>query len=466
MYRYERVVNQVQEWVATGALKPGDRLLSVREMSTKTGCSTVTVYQAYGILQDEGILEARPRSGFYISQGARPLPEFTALTADADGAEKQEPADAGRSLPFLWRQSTIESFGSDGVSEDLMPYDELYRSLASHLRWEAARRESASPQGVDALRETIAKRSAGAFRTDAGDIVVTRGTAEAIRLGLDLTTRPGSQVLVETPMDAACVSAVLGRKVGIVEIYSHPRFGVDPEQFQYLLENNDVCACILSPINHAPTGVSYPLEAARLMAEAATRKGIPIIENMAGRDLIYDAAPFELAQFGTRDLVLRVGSFAETLGPRFGLGWVAVPRKYRVRLTREDGNVHRAGDWAMQQTIAEYLGKRSYERHLRRLREQLSSRMLRGLSLIFQRFPESCTVSRPVGGYLCWIRGPKAFNAMTAAKAALAMDLSISPGPLFSVTRAFGNFVALNLSHPWTPERERHIGLIGDLMRV
>jgi DNA-binding transcriptional MocR family regulator len=42
-----------------------------------------------------------------------------------------------------------------------------------------------------------------------------------------------------------------------LEVYSHPSHGVDPEQFEYLLRNQDIKACVLVPTHHYPTGISY-----------------------------------------------------------------------------------------------------------------------------------------------------------------------------------------------------------------
>lgn len=469
MYRYESLVGLMHEWVAGGVLKPGDRVLSVREMSAKLGYSAVTVYHAYGILEDEGILESRPRSGFFVSMDARPLPEFTSAPTDYSTAEV-EPTDLDTtSFPLTGPGGTeLESFGNMGISRDLLPYGELYRELLSNLRREGAQDRPVPWQGAVELREAIARRP-GVLSTgmSINDIVITPGIEASMGLCFDLLTRPGDKVLMETPTDPATVSIALQRRLQIVEIYSHPRFGVDPEQFQYLLEQNDFALCVLAPNNHVPTGVSYPVETVKEVVDATTRKGVPIIENMAGQDLLYGAtAGANLSLFDSDNLVWRIGGFAATLGPRFGLGWIALPRRNQARFARQ--LLQReplAGETAMQRAIAEFLGRRSHEKHLRRLREGLSARMRKGLSVLFQRFPDNCTVSRPSGGYFCWVRGPKRFNAVAAAKLAMSEDASLAPGPMFSVTRAFGNFIALNLSYPWTLERERHIVKIGQLLQ-
>lgn len=460
MYRYEHVTGQIREWIAGGVLKPGDRLLSVREMSTKLGFSAVTVYQAYGILEDEGLLEARSRSGFYVKRLSRQLPEFSDLLEDPSNNE----AVHGSDMPMpRYRRHVADGLGSLSISDDLLPDDELFRLMSTNLRWERARREPAGWQGLDTLREAIVKRSAvNLANVRARDIIVTNGLYTSIGVCLDLLAPAGAKILVETPMDAAIVSAVLARNLVPVEIYSHPRFGVDPEQFQYLIDSNDIAACILSPYNHAPTGVSYSLDVARKIAEAATRRRVPIIENLAGQDLLYGAVAQDLSQFDAQNLIIRVGDLSDTLGPRFGLGWISLPRRDHWKVQLPDQPM--AGQWARQKAISAFLSSRSYERHLRRLRENLSARALRGLALIFQHFPENCTVSRPASGYLCWVRGPKAFNAVELEHVAQERSASFSPGPLFSVSRAFGNFIALNLSHAWTEERERELINIARLL--
>lgn len=467
MYRYEAVVGQVQEWISTGVLKPGDRLLSIRDMSAKLGYSTVTVYQAYRMLEDDGTLETRSRSGFFVSTGAKPLAEFGKMRPDWDTGSVSQTGNVDIAPISLPRD--LDGFGARTVSEDLLPLAELYRLLGKNLRQEACYRNSLPWNGLEALRDVVARQIGDtSSRTHGRNIVITRGTCTALQLTLNHLRKEKGKVIVETPMASDWVSTVLASGRELVEIYSHPRYGVDPEQFQYLLDHNDVAACVLSPINHSPTGVSYSVDVAQRIVEAATGKNVKIIENMAGRDLYYTGPPaFDLAQFDTRNLVVRVGGFAETLGARFGLGWiVSSPRDLQEIRATVEADVVLAGDRAIQTTLAEFLVKRSYDRHLRKLRESLSTRMRRGLSLMFQTFPDNCTVSRPHGGYVCWVRGPKEFDALNAAAKARTNAVGFGPGPLFSVTRWFNNFIALNLSYEWTPQRERQLALIGELLRA
>jgi DNA-binding transcriptional regulator YhcF (GntR family) len=63
---YERVAHLVETQIATGTLRTNDRIPSVRSMSRTAKVSVSTVVQAYVHLENIGLIEARPQSGFYV----------------------------------------------------------------------------------------------------------------------------------------------------------------------------------------------------------------------------------------------------------------------------------------------------------------------------------------------------------------------------------------------------------------
>src|SRR5512138_1074928 len=69
---YERVAADIADLVARGTYRPGDRVPSVRELSRQLRVSVNTVVEAYAQLENRGVIEARPQSGYYVSC---PLPE-------------------------------------------------------------------------------------------------------------------------------------------------------------------------------------------------------------------------------------------------------------------------------------------------------------------------------------------------------------------------------------------------------
>jgi DNA-binding transcriptional regulator YhcF (GntR family) len=69
---YERVARMVEAQIASGALRSNERIPSVRAMSRTAKVSISTVVQAYLHLENIGLIEARPQSGFYVRPPARP----------------------------------------------------------------------------------------------------------------------------------------------------------------------------------------------------------------------------------------------------------------------------------------------------------------------------------------------------------------------------------------------------------
>ena len=67
MKRYEALAQEIAESIAHGRLRPGERVPSVREASRSRGVRPSTVFEAYYLLEARGLIEARPRSGYFVS---------------------------------------------------------------------------------------------------------------------------------------------------------------------------------------------------------------------------------------------------------------------------------------------------------------------------------------------------------------------------------------------------------------
>jgi DNA-binding FadR family transcriptional regulator len=68
---YEHVVEEIERLIRAGTMRPGDRIPSVRRASAQSGVSVTTIVQAYLVLEDRGLIEARPKSGFFVRSQLR-----------------------------------------------------------------------------------------------------------------------------------------------------------------------------------------------------------------------------------------------------------------------------------------------------------------------------------------------------------------------------------------------------------
>lgn len=78
---FDQLRNQIIEAIRTGALPPGARLPTVRELAGKLGLAVNTVARAYRELETAGMLETRGRFGTFV---ARADPADMAMAAAAE----------------------------------------------------------------------------------------------------------------------------------------------------------------------------------------------------------------------------------------------------------------------------------------------------------------------------------------------------------------------------------------------
>ena len=69
---YAQVVEQVRTLVALRALRPGDKLPSVRELAAQVRINRNTAAKAYQLLEAMGVLETRAGQGTFVAEGVPP----------------------------------------------------------------------------------------------------------------------------------------------------------------------------------------------------------------------------------------------------------------------------------------------------------------------------------------------------------------------------------------------------------
>jgi len=462
---YEALADELTELMASGVLREGERLPSVRQQQERRGVSPSTVFQAYYLLEGRGLIESRPRSGYYVA--VRPAP-----AAPEPEASRPDPASTRVDVSELVfsvlsasRAPDIVPFGSAFPSPLLFPLEKLARSVASSMRkidpWSTV---ADLPPGNAELRRQIALRyQLDGVQVPADDIVITNGALEALNLCLQAVARPGDTVLVESPSFYAALQALERLELKAVEVATHPRDGVDLDALAAAIAQHQPKACWLMTSFSNPLGSLMPPAKKQALVELLASHGVPLIEDDVYGELYFGAQrPALSKRYDTQGLVMHCSSFSKCLAPGFRVGWAAAGRfardVERLKLTTS-----LAAAMPSQLALAEYLGTGGYERHLRQLRSALSGQQRRMLEAIGEHFPAGTRVTRPEGGYFLWLVMPEQVDALELHRQALAAGISIAPGPMFSAKRAFRNCIRLNYGHLWD---ERHAAAVATLGRL
>ncbi|MBA3998854.1 MAG: GntR family transcriptional regulator, partial [Candidatus Accumulibacter sp.] len=134
MSRYQTLALATEKLIGEGVLRAGDRLPSVRQACRVHAVSPVTVLQAYYLLESRGLIEARPRSGYFVRGrlGQRlPEPEMSRPPGDSSGLEV---SDFIFEILESVKDPAVVPFGSSFPSPHLFPLDKLGRFLAGAAR--------------------------------------------------------------------------------------------------------------------------------------------------------------------------------------------------------------------------------------------------------------------------------------------------------------------------------------------
>lgn len=467
MSLYETLADEIATSIASGVLRAGDKLPSVRDACAARGVSPSTVFQAYYLLEARGLIRAQPRSGYYVNAPAESLPPEPG--ASCPDGESTELAISERIFDILGsvRNRDVTPLGSAFPSPLLFPLPRLAQAMATHLKRQDPRDtvEDLAP-GNPRLRRQIALRYLiGGINLPATDIVVTNGALEALNLCLQAVTQPGDTVMVEAPTFYGALQALERLGLKALEVPTHPRTGIDLDAMQAAILRHAPRACWLMTQFQNPLGCLMPDDNKRRLVELLARHDIPLIEDDVYGELYFGATrPVPAKAYDARGLVLHCSSFSKCLAPGYRIGWASAGRyAHQVQRLKLSSTLSASGP--AQGAIAEYLEQGGYDRHLRRLRQTLQAQQERMADAIAQAFPAGTRVTRPQGGFFLWLELPAAVDALSLHRQALARGISVAPGPIFSASGQFGSALRLNYGHPWDASTEAAIRTLGDLAR-
>ncbi|ANH67028.1 PLP-dependent aminotransferase family protein [Mitsuaria sp. 7] len=467
MKRYEVLADDLAASIAAGQLRPGDRLPSVREASKDRGVSPSTVFEAYYLLEARGLIEARPRSGYFVSQAA--IPQHPEPHASDPLAEERsvEVSELVFQVLGLSRNRAVVPLGSAFPSPTLFPLDKLALALGKAARgldpWRTV--EDLSPGSAE-LRRQIGLRYLGAgCKVDADEIVVTNGAMEALNLCLEAVTKPGDLVAIESPTFYGALQALERRGLKAVEVATHARTGVDVAALAAVLDRHPVKACWLMPNFQNPLGSLMPDAAKAALVALLAEREIPLIEDDVYGELYFGSRPRPAKGWDKAGLVLHCSSFSKSLAPGFRVGWAAAGRFARD-VSRRKLMSSLATPVPMQEGLSEYLRRGGYDRHLRQLRQALVTNRQAVLRIIAKCFPEGTRVTQPEGGYCVWVELPSQIDALELHRVALSHDISIAPGHLFSAEPRFTHHLRLNFGHPDNAQVEGALRTLGQIAKV
>jgi DNA-binding transcriptional MocR family regulator len=465
---YLKLADELSELLETGQLKAGDRLPSVRRLVVQKGVSATTAVAALRDLEHRGFAVAKPQSGYF----AKPC----RVDVDEPVTTRPPPAPHTVGIDSIMVQlidasqnPRIASLGTAIPDADLFPMHRLQKVLSALARRNPRLLGEYSPHyyGVESLRRELLRRYADLGCGVAPDeIVVTNGCTEALNLALRCVTRPGDSVALESPVFYGVLQVLQHLGLKALEIPTHPRDGLRIEALETALKGRagrKVKACLVSANFSNPTGACLSDTDKERLVHLCAHRGVTLIEDDIYGDLQHlGSRPLPAKTFDTSGNVILCSSFSKTLAPGARIGWLCGGRFSKaLRL----GKFASSGPTAaiLQELVAELLRSGGYERHLAKLRNTYARQVVQTAAAVSRYFPRGTRMTQPRGGFVIWVELPKRLDSLSLFEAAIRQGVNFAPGPLFSATGRYRNFLRLNCGRRMTPELDAALGRLGRL---
>tara|TARA_R110000772_G_scaffold87094_16_gene181863 strand:- start:461 stop:1900 length:1440 start_codon:yes stop_codon:yes gene_type:complete len=464
-YRYEVLAQQVMMLIDAGALAPGARAPSLRDVSKNYGVSLSTAIQAYKVLEDRGYVRAREKSGYFVvrrQESDRNLP----LTSNPP--IKGREISLGKGLFTLIENAANPDFvplGGAIPSSELLSAQKLDLTLARIARAKGGQLNVYTDmRGDPDLRRQISLRAMKRHHhAPPSDIVITNGCTEALSIALQAVTQPGDTVVVESPTYFGHFQILKCNGLQVMELPCHAQTGVVIESLEKALKTHDIAACLLSSSFNNPLGGVTSEDDKRSILDILARHKTPLIEDDIYGELYFgDERPVPYSAITPNADVIYCNSFSKTLAPGYRIGWVASARHVNELLEKKFA-ASLCTPTLPQAALAEFLSSAAYDTHLRRVRRAVAETIHKTQRAVEDSFPQDTRMSNPAGGASLWLEMNESTDTERLYDLALSERICFAPGTVFTSTDLYRNCLRLNCANIWDSRIERGVRRIGAL---
>lgn len=302
---YRQLVDAISGRIASGELQAGARLPPQRDIARALGINLTTVTRALTVLQQQGLVRARPGHGTIVAvqrggddQGFQSAPSDDADTVDLS---VNRPATAA----YL-----------DALAK-LLP-------KATRDRRYPALQDYQTPEGPAWARAAAARWLAPVIGAeDPGRIVLADGAQHGLACVLAALTEPGDVILADLVTYQGIKALCRSRGVDLRGLPAD-RQGMLLDAFEAACAQWRPRAVFLVPSLQNPTAVTLPADRREALAEIARRHNVLIIEDDVYRPLLDDSPPsFAVLE---PELTIHVSGFSKCIAPGLRMGFVAAPK--------------------------------------------------------------------------------------------------------------------------------------------
>lgn len=429
--QYETIAGALKSAIEKGKLVQGTKLPSVRVLAKEQGVSPLTALNALRALENAGVIEAKPRSGFFVRKGVRE--KSPSLTMESSFLDTDHDSVRQRHLAMHAKNKAI---GLDlaNAHTELYPVKRLSQIMRQLIyKTPDLLGAHVNGQGYAPLIEQIVRRAIGYGCTFSQDeVVITNGGLESLSLALKGCTKPGDCVVVEIPTYFLLLQMLKDMKLNVIEVEPLANGSPDFPALEALFVSQKIQAMVYTANFNNPNGKLISEEEKRKLTSLVDKYDVTLIEDdVYGEVYFGEVRPKPLRAYS--DSVIMCNSFTKNLSPGLRVGWIACAGRQNT-INQQKRISSKVTAEFTQAAITEFLKNGGYDIHMRRLRSRVKAYCQDMRQYLLARLPEGSTVSFPTGGYVLWITLPDTcVPAKELYERAYKKGIGMVPGYLFAM---------------------------------
>jgi GntR family transcriptional regulator/MocR family aminotransferase len=418
-----RLARAITDDVRRGRLRPGDPLPGSRTLARTLGVHRNTVLAAYAELTAEGWITTQAAAGTFVSPA---LPEVEPRRTAGTTTRTALPTRLGFELPRPRsphglddtaarilntgsndsnRRSNLISLAGGVPDVRLLPTASLARAYRRALQRHGARLLGyGDARGHERLRAALASMLSAlrGLAATADDVLLTRGSQQALDLVARAMLAPGDVVAVEGLGYRPAWSALSSTGAHLLPL-PVDRDGVDVEALAALAQRQPLRAVYVTPHHQYPTTAVLAAGRRLRLLELARAHRFAIVEDDYDFEFHYEGRPVLPLAASDRDgVVVYVGTLSKILAPTLRLGFLVAPAPLLARATELRLAVDRHGDAVVECAVSELIEDGELQRHTRRMRRVYQSRRDFLAEALGRRLGSALSFTVPAGGMALW----------------------------------------------------------------
>jgi GntR family transcriptional regulator / MocR family aminotransferase len=430
-----QIAQAIADDIANGRLRAGTKLPGSRTLAKSVGVHRNTINAALHELSAQGWVESAPARGVFV----KPLEEVERARAKLLRARGVQSAHAtldrprfalgsGTHLdraPIMRNRNTLLLTG--GVPDPrLFPVDILGRAYRRTLqRHGKTALDYGSPYGVQALRHALSTmlNNMRGLCSQADNVLITRGSQQAIWLAAQALISPGDRVGIEAFGYPPAWQALREAGAELVPL-SVDEHGVRVDAIQNALQRGPLRALYLTPHHQYPTMVSLSPARRLALMQLAHEHRIAILEDDYTNEFQYEGRPrLPLASADRSGCVVYIGTLSKILAPGLRIGYAIAPTLLIERMAARRFSIDRQGDNISELVAADLIEEGDLPRHVRKMRTVYMARRAILVETLRSQLGGRVSFDVPQGGMNLWVRthdcNVEAWVARTQAKGVL-----------------------------------------------